>query len=130
MAFEKYSGARKTSRGPLATIRKTGQIVFNSAAAREMKIVDQPAVSLYYDKDTNVIGVKAESDSKAQGARKLGKLGQTRTISASSFIHFFGIALKKNIKIVPSYDKKKDLILLDLKKTVRGASRRGRRKNK
>jgi len=114
----------------MVTIRLTGQIVFNSAAAREMKIVDKPAVSLYYDNDTNMIGVKAETDPKVQGARKLGKLGQTRTISASSFIHFYGIALKKNIKIVPSLDKKKDMILLDLTKTVRGGGRRSRRKKK
>jgi len=130
MAFEKYTGARKSSRSALVTIRKTGQIVFNSTAAREMKMVDKPAVSLHYDNETNMIGVKAETDTKVQGSRKLGKLGQTRTISASSFIHFYGISLKKNIKIVPSLDKKKDMILLDLTKAVKGSAGRGRRKKK
>ena len=130
MAFEKYTGARKSSRGAMVTVRKTGQIVFNSAAAREMKIVDIPAVSLYYESETKMIGVKVETDTKAQGARKLGKLGQTRTISASSFIHFYGIILKKNIKLIPTFDKKKDMILLDLTKALRGGAGRGRRKKK
>jgi len=128
MAFEKYTGARRTSRGPMVTIRKTGQISFNAAAASDMKLVEKPAVVLFYDKDTKVIGIKGEPNTKSDGARKLGKVGRTRTIAASSFINFFDINLARNLRIVPAFDKKKDMIILDLKKATKVTPRPRKKK--
>ena len=123
MAFEKYTGARRTSRGAMVTIRQTGQIAFNAAAASDMGLVDKPAVLLYYDKNSKLIGIKGETNLKIEGARKLGKVGRTRTIAASSFLNFYGISLKQNVKVEPSMDKKNDLIVLDLKKSIKTPSR-------
>jgi|GEM_PF-1417636 len=128
MAFEKYTGARYTSRGAMVTVRKTGQIAFNASAAREMNIMDKPAVTLHYDKKNSLIGIKAENNQKTEGARKLGKMGRTRTVAASSFLNFYGIAIKKNLKIVPTYDKKSDMVILDLKKAMKVASRPRKKK--
>mgnify|MGYP006278814909 FL=1 len=132
MAFEKYTGARRTAKGAMVTIRKTGQIAFNSAAASDMGLTEKPAVVLFYDKDKNKVGIKPVSDSKQEGARKLGKVGRTRTIAASSFLKFFGIDVGKNLKVEPDYDKKADMIVLDLSKATPSASkkRKGRGKSK
>jgi len=123
MAFEKYTGARRTSRGAMVTIRQTGQIAFNGAAASDMGLSEVPAVTLHYDKSSKVIGVRAEDNPKADGARKLGKAGRTRTIAASAFMKFFGISLKKNLKVIPVIDKKNDVIALDLKSAQRSPGR-------
>ena len=130
MAFEKYTGARRTNRGAVVTIRTTGQIAFNAAAANDMGLMDKPAVTLYYDKDNSIIGIKPENNQKVQGARKLGKVGRTRTVAASSFMKFFGIPVKKNLKVTPQYDKKEDMIILDLKKAEKSAGRTRKRKKK
>lgn len=116
----------------MVTIRKTGQIAFNAAAASDMNLVDKPAVILYYDKDNKVIGIKPENNSKAEGARKLGKVGRTRTIAASSFMNFFDISIKKNIKVEPKIDKKEAMIKLDLKMGVKtpGRPRKTKAKSK
>ena len=118
MAFEKYTGARRTAKGAMVTIRKTGQIAFNSAAASDMGLTERPAVVLFYDKEKNKIGIKPVSDAKSEGARKLGKVGRTRTIAASSFLKFFGIDVDKNLKVEPEYDKKAEMIVLEVSKAT------------
>ena len=130
MAFERYTGARRTSRGAMVTIRKTGQIAFNAAAASDMGLMDKPAAVLFYDKNAKLVGIKPESNTKADGARKLGKVGRTRTIAASSFLNFFGISLKNNLKVTPVLDKKNNIIVLDLKKATKAEGRKRRKKKK
>ncbi len=128
MAFEKYTGARRTSRGAMVTIRKSGQIAFSATAASDMGLVDKPAVVLYYDRSARLIGIRTETNPKAEGARKLGKIGRTRTIAASSFMNFYGISLKRNLKVAPVLDKKSNMIILDLKKAIKAAVRARKKK--
>ena len=128
MPFEKYTGARRTTRGAMVTIRKSGQIAFNATAASDMGLVDKAAVVLYYDRPAQLIGLRAENNPKAEGARKLGKVGRTRTVAASSYMNFYGISLKRNLKVVPVLDKKNNMIVLDLKKAIRAAVRARKKK--
>jgi len=113
MAFEKYEGQRPRGTKDIVSIRKNGQIAFNSKAVQSYDVKSYKYAFLYYDKTKDRIGISL-SNTKDRGARKITMLGGTALVSGSAFLKHFEITIKKARKFEPGYDTALKLITLDL----------------
>lgn len=113
MAFEKYEGQRPRGSKDIVSIRKNGQIAFNSKSVQSFEVKNFKYAFLYYDKVNDVIGIELHN-SKGRGARKITMLGGTALISGSAFLKHFNIAIKKAKKFEPEFDASKKMITLSM----------------
>jgi hypothetical protein len=113
MAFEKYEGQRPRGTKNIVSIRKNGQIAFNSKAVQSFNVRGHKFAFLYYDKDNEIIGIEF-SNNKGRGARKITMLGGTALISGSAFLKHFNINIDKAKKFEPTYDASRKMIKLEL----------------
>lgn len=113
MAFEKYEGQRPRGTKNIVSIRKNGQIAFNSKAVQSFNVRNFKYAFLYFDKDREVIGIEFNS-AKGRGARKITMLGGTALISGSAFLKHFNININKAKKFEPNFDSAKNMILLEM----------------
>jgi hypothetical protein len=113
MGFEKYEGQRPRGTKDIVSIRKNGQIAFNSKSVQSFDVRNYKYAYLYYDKDRKKIGIEL-SNNKGRGARKITMLGGTALISGSAFLKHFNISIQKAKKFEPDWDPTKKMITLQL----------------
>lgn len=113
MAFEKYEGQRPRGSKNIVSIRKNGQIAFNSKAVQSFGVKNSRFAYLYFDKDKEVIGIEF-SGTKGRGARKITMLGGTALISGSAFLKHFNIDIDKAKKFEPTFDEPRKMIMLEM----------------
>jgi len=113
MPFEKYEGQRPRGTKDIVSIRKNGQIAFNSKSVQSFDVKAAKYAYLYFDKDSNIIGIEL-SDKKGRGARKITMLGGTALISGSAFLKHFNIAVSKARKFEPKFDGGEKKITLNM----------------
>jgi hypothetical protein len=115
MAFEQFT---KTGRGytPKASIWMRGQIGFNRGAVEKFRIRDFEYAMLFYDKETDRIGIKFTNDSKMEGIAKLAKSAASAFISARAFLQYYDIPHDKTTKYDIAYDKESELYVIDMQK--------------
>ena len=113
MAFEKYEGQRPRGTKDVVSIRKNGQIAFNSKSVQSFEIKTYDYAYLYFDKAKDLIGIQL-SNSKDKGARKITMLGGTALISGSAFLKHFNVSVTKARKFEPTFEKSKGMITLQL----------------
>jgi hypothetical protein len=114
MAFEKYEGQRPRGTKDVVSIRKNGQIAFNSKSVQSFDIKSYKFAYLYYDKvGRGKIGIEL-SNKKDKGARKITMLGGTALISGSAFLKHFSISVPKARKFEPKFDDGGKLITLTM----------------
>lgn len=111
MAFEKYEGQRPRGTKDIVSIRKNGQIAFNSKSVQSFEIKNFKFAYLYFDKEKERIGIEF-SNTKGRGARKITMLGGTALISGSAFLKHFNISIVKAKKFEPNFDVAKKMITL------------------
>ena len=113
MAFEKYEGQRPRGTKDIVSIRKNGQIAFNSKSVQSFEVKNFSYAFLYYDKEKGRIGIEL-NNTKGRGARKITMLGGTALISGSAFLKHFGINITKAKKFEPKYDVTKKMITITM----------------
>lgn len=113
MAFEKYEGQRPRGTKDVVSIRKNGQIAFNSKSVQSFDVRSYSYSFLYYDKDNGIIGIEL-SNTKERGARKITMLGGTALISGSAFLKHFNISITKAKKFEPEYNSANRMITLEM----------------
>jgi hypothetical protein len=113
MAFEKYEGQRPRGTKDIVSIRKNGQIAFNSKSVQSFEVRNFKFAFLYFDKDKEKIGIEL-SNTKSRGARKITMLGGTALISGSAFLKHFNISVAKAKKFEPKYDVSRKMITLTM----------------
>jgi hypothetical protein len=116
MAFEKFTkrGTRITT--PKAAIWKSGQIGFNQGAMEQFKLTSYNYVVLYYDKDTERIGVEFTDSEENEGVHKLvQRKGSSGTsVSARSFLKNYNIDSSETRQYDLTYDKQSSLYVFNL----------------
>ena len=91
LAFIKFTDTGK-SFASKASISPRGMLSFSDGARRKFKIDEYTHGVLYYDKETNLVGIELTRDTETDGAIKI-RLRQTGAdMGVKSFIDFFGIA--------------------------------------
>lgn len=113
MAFEKYEGQRPRGTKDIVSIRKNGQIAFNSKSVQSFEVKNYKYAFLYYDKEKQRIGIEL-NNTKGRGARKITMLGGTALISGSAFLKHFNISIQKAKKFEPNFDDSNNMITLIL----------------
>lgn len=122
MAFVKYSLKTK-SITPRASIKPTGIISFNSAARAIYKLDSQLYAVLYYDANTQQIGVELTSNGKADGARKVRLRPSGADVSIRGFAEFFGLDLSAPMTVDVGKDARTGYLTLGLRSAKPKAGR-------
>lgn len=101
VAFEKFV-KRGRELAPKATIRKTGQISFNSAFIQKQNLNENKYAVLYYDKGKKKIGLQFTNDENEEGKLKIQKGKNFMTVSARAFLDFYEIPYTDTKKYEPA----------------------------
>jgi len=97
----------------MVSIRKNGQISFNSRAVQSFSLDRFKYVDLYFDKTTQRIGIQL-TNTKGIGSRKITILNKYALISGGSFCKHFGIDTPKAKQFEPTYKKSRNMIIIRL----------------
>ena len=113
MAFERFV---RTGRiyTPTASIWSRGQLGFNQGALQKYDIGKYKFSILFYDKDTNCIGVKFTNDESEVGAIPI-TMGKTGAIvSAKAFLDYYNIEHDQTRKYPMTYNEQEELYVIQL----------------
>ena len=91
MTFEKFT--KKQNPGwPAVTIRKNGSLCINRKAIDEFNIGAMRSVTLHYDQQEKLLGIKPETDNSDPSAFRISKeRNRTSVISCQAFLKHCGI---------------------------------------
>jgi hypothetical protein len=116
MAFVKFTKPRARMGKPTASIWSRGQIGLNYGATESFKLNEFKYVVLYYDADTNRMGLEFTNDENAEGAIKLViRKNSGISFSAVSFLNKFGVTYGTTRKFDIARDNESGLFVIDLK---------------
>lgn len=117
MAFEKFTAYGRGHR-PICSLRKQGQIGFNGGAIRRFGLVTGFVV-LYYDRDTNRLGMRLNATPQEEGSVKLVVRPNNAYVSAKSLLEFYSIPYReKTISFAVEWDESERMIVIDLTKPI------------
>ena len=119
MAFVKFIKTGSRIGSPRVSIWTRGQIGFNKGASLTYKIDSYEYAVLYYDEDTNRMGIQLTDDEKAEGISKLvHRKDGGLSFSAISFLRTFGIDFKITRQYDIEYDDGNDMYIIDLNNPI------------
>lgn len=117
MAYEQFRRKEgRLGRGAYATITKQGTIRL-SHSCYEQYFKEFEWVLFYYDKETNQIGIQPVNKKNVdtyQIRKTKTKSSVVYSISAVSFLKYYGIDFSKVRKYEPTWNKEKELVEIDL----------------
>lgn len=119
MAFEKFdetgSGrGRPAETEPMISIRKSGSIGVNQAALDDHFAENDGAV-MYYDDETNRVGIEPVEDKDAdEAAYTVSKTESGGTIAAQAFLERYDLLPEITTQYSPDWDDDQGLITVDL----------------
>lgn len=114
MAFEKFTkvgGSYQTK----ASIRSNGQIGFSQGSIKRYELVKYKFATLYFDKDTEKVGVKLTNDANEEGICKLQVRGSNAAVSAKAFLDYYNIEHNKTKSYQATWDDTEKMIIVSLK---------------
>lgn len=113
MAFERFT---ETGRGfePKVSIWKKGQISFNRGAINRFNISDYVYAILFFDKETNRIGVKFTNDDKEQGAMKMNHREAMVIVAAKIFFDCYNIDYSETKKYDIQFNEQAGMHVIQL----------------
>jgi hypothetical protein len=113
MAFERFVRIGRIYT-PTASIWSRGQIGFNQGAVQKYNIAHYKYAVLFYDKDTNRIGVKFSNDNSEPGSVPItmGKTGAM--VSAKAFLDYWNISHDRTRKYPMAHDEQEKLYVIQL----------------
>jgi len=116
MAFQKFEKNTSTL-FPTITITKSHSLGINRACIEKF-FKDAVALELYYDNDTNRIGLKPFKKAADHLFSINKKEGQSASISCRGLIKHFGIEVEKTIRFHPAWNEKEKLLEIHLDKPL------------
>lgn len=115
MAFERYTKTNLRMGEPKISIWSRGQIGFNSSAIIKYNLNDFDYAVIFFDKETNMVGIMLTNDKKEPGAMKLVKRKSGGfSFSAQAFLNFYNIDHSKTKKYDLKYDESENLYTFQL----------------
>lgn len=113
MGYEMYEGQRPRGTKDIVSVRKNGQISFNSKATQSLELKNFKYAYLLFDKVKDRVGIEL-SNQRGKGSRKITIIGGTANISGSAFFKHFGIIIEKARKREPNYEEENNMITFPL----------------
>lgn len=119
MAFIKFTKTRSRIDTPKASIWSRGQIGINHSAVVEYGIDSFRYAVLYYDEESNLIGIEFTENKNAEGAVKLVfRKSSGISFSARAFLKTFKIDYSETRRYEFEYDKANKLYVINLNKSL------------
>ena len=116
MAFVKFTKVRSRIDTPKASIWTRGQIGFNQGAVKEYNLDAFQYAVLYYDENSQRIGIKLINDPKADGAIKLvSRENAGISFSATAFFKNYKIDFSETRQYTLTYDDENNMYIFNLK---------------
>jgi len=120
MPFEKFTNVRSRIDTPKVSIWTRGQIGFNQGASKEYNLDGYKFVVIYYDRETQRIGIELTNDAKCEGAVKIiNRKNSGISFSATAFLKHYKIDYSETRKYGLYYDEKNKMFVVDLKKPLK-----------
>lgn len=114
MAFERFT-LRGRGFKPQVSIWSRGQISFNQGAVRRYKIDKYKYAVLFFDQDTNRIGIKLTNDDTEDGVQKIGIRKSGVMLAAKSFLEYYDVDFSETRKYTLQKSDEEAFLLIDLK---------------
>lgn len=112
---------------PKISIRNNGNIGISSGAVNKFELAKKKCCKLYFDRDTNRIGIEFLEYEGNASTIKVARRGQDTLIVARPFLAFYEINYTETKIYIGEQDEKSGFIVIDLKKSLY-TSTRGKRK--
>ena len=114
MAFVRFT-AKGRSFIPKVSIRSNGQIGLNNGAIEKYSIAHFRFAILFYDEESNKIGIKLTNEETDKGLNKIRIKDKTATIAAKSFLDFFSIPYAhKTRRFDVEYNEPESMLIINL----------------
>jgi len=117
MGFERFTETGRSFKTRLS-IRSNGQIGFTQGAIHRFKMQDFKYAVLFYDKDKPAIGIRLTNDEAEEGRCKLQVRPESATISAKSFLDYYGINHQKTRSYGAIWDDENTMITASLNEAI------------
>lgn len=119
MPFVKFTKVRSRIDTPKVSIWTRGQIGFNQGAVKEYDLEGYKYAVLYYDEDSQRIGIKFINDPKSEGVVKLvNRKSAGISFSATAFLKNYKIDYSETRQYTLIYDKENEMFIFDLRKPL------------
>jgi hypothetical protein len=113
MAFIKFTEGGR-SYAAKASLSKSGMLSISDGARRRFHLDDFGFCVLYYDPDTNRIGVELTANKESDGARRIRFRPTGADVAAKSFVDFFGIDARETKTYQVEQDEESGMLTIDL----------------
>ena len=123
MAFERYENQGRKYRfhrdmsniPPVFSVQKTGYGCFNVAAAKKFNLYNYKFVTLFYERDTQTLGLKF-TKSKGSKIQKKISINSSKNvcISLRGLLKYYNIDFPTTKKFPFTYDESKKMFLVQL----------------
>ena len=114
MAFEEYTQKRsRYTPDATITINVSGNISINKQCY-EQYFKDFVWVKLYFDKETNRIGIKPVREAAFNTYSIRNNRGRSAAISGRSFLQNYNVNFKESRRCRVEYDKENEMLVVDL----------------
>jgi len=121
MVFEKFEKNKggKSGAGPRISLRKSGSIGINGKGIKEL-FNDEKYVTLYYDKENNMVGIKPErKDSKGTYTlQRRNQSGHGGSISATAFMREYDLIPYKTKQYKAQWNESQGMIVANVSDPV------------
>lgn len=122
MAFERYTDSAKRM-NVAGSISEGGVISLTQGARHKFRVEEGHHAVLYYDKETNRIGIGLTNDAAEPGARKVMVSNYGASIRAKPFLAYFEIDVPRTVRMPVWLDDESNLIIFDLNIAVERGSK-------
>ena len=117
MAFERYVRDGRMYK-PMVSIWARGQIGFNRGAIERYKIQDYRFAVLFFDRETQRIGIQLTNDEHGEGVTAVIKGKSCVIISAASFLNNYNIEHEITRRYAVEFDTGSAMYIIDSKRAV------------
>jgi len=115
MAFERFTDVGRVFK-PRASLRSNGQLGFNHGSVKRFNMDKFSHAVLFFDVENNRVGIKLTNDKDEDGACTLITRGGNGTISARSFLEYYGLTPKKTAQYDIASDKETGYLVIEVGK--------------
>lgn len=115
MTLQKFTSQQHVD-WPAATVRKNGSLCINRKAIEEFGLQEMHFVTLHFDPQNLLLGIKPETDNSDPSVFKVSReKSRTSVISCQAFLKHFGIPYEKGSRVLKvNWDDKGKMILVRL----------------
>jgi hypothetical protein len=120
MAFERFTEVGRVFR-PRASLRSNGQIGFNHGCVKRFEMAKYTHAVLFYDAETNRIGVELTNNKEEPGAAALITKNGNGTVSARAFLEYYRLTPKKTTQYDIEREPDSGMLIIGVAKSAEKA---------